>query len=225
MSNLTAYVNGGIEIYVDHVTGESFATYRGYARMAGKSPSTIHDRLERSDRFAGAKYAEVLTADGKNRSVRLVNESFICSWLPKDNPELALKLMQLGVRKFLHTIAGYEPPQQAVVKPMSVTEMLVAQAQAMDTLAKQVEAQESRLAAVEGHTTGHQDYYTLKAYVNLNRINMSQRNWSQTGKRLTDLSKRLGQEIKLVPDAKFGRVQAYHSTVLERWFGGETIGT
>lgn len=46
MSNLVAYVNDGIEIYVDQETGESFASVSGYARMSGKAPQRISDRLK-----------------------------------------------------------------------------------------------------------------------------------------------------------------------------------
>ena len=225
MANLQAYTNDGIEIYVDNETGESFASMRGYARMANLSPSAVHKRLENPVHFSDAKYAEVLTTQGL-RTVRLVTEKQIVAWLPKDNPELAEKLMMLGVRKLLHTLAGYEPPQQKT-KVLSPGELLALQSQAIIALENETkklreltEANEVRISNMEMHTTGHQDYYSLKAYVNLNNINMSNRNWSQTGKRLTDFSKKLAYEIKLVPDAKYGRIQAYHRDVLNRWFEG-----
>ena len=224
MANLQAYVNDGIEIYVDNETGESFASVSGYARMSGKANQRISERLS-SSRFSDAKYAEVLTSRGL-RTSRLIPEDAIVEWLPKDNPEMAQKLMKLGVRKFLHTLAGYEPPQQKT-KVLSPGELLALQSQAIIALENETkklreltEANEVRISNMEMHTTGHQDYYSLKAYVNLNNINMSNRNWSQTGKRLTDFSKKLAYEIKLVPDAKFGRVQAYHRDVLNRWFEG-----
>lgn len=231
MANLQAYVNDGIEIYVDNETGESFASVRGYARMAKRDPSAIRQRLNRGGEETSTKTAEIHTTKGLQVG-RLIGERLICQWLPKDNPELADKLMLLGVRKFLHTLAGYEHKQPT--KMLSHAELMLGMAQEIVNLERKykeleliskdnqriVEAQENRISNMEMHTTGHQDYYSLKAYVNLNKINMSNRNWSQTGKRLTDFSKKLAYEIKLVPDAKFGRVQAYHRDILDRWFEG-----
>lgn len=235
MANLQAYVNDGIEIYVDNETGESFASVRGYARMAAKDPSTIRERLNRGGGQTDVKYAEIVSGKdfgGGGQTIRLVTEKQIVAWLPKDNPEMAEKLMLLGVRKLLHTLANYEYKQPT--KMLSHAELMLGMAQEIVNLERKykeleliskdnqriVEAQENRISNMEMHTTGHQDYYSLKAYVNLNKINMGNRNWSQTGKRLTDFSKKLAYEIKLVPDAKFGRVQAYHRDVLERWFEG-----
>lgn len=222
MANLQAYVNDGIEIYVDNATGESFASVNGYIRMSGKPEGTIRSRVAR---LGVGELTEVLTTQGL-KVARLLNEDTIVDWLTEDNFTVAKKMTKLGVRKFLHTLAGYEPPQQKT-KVLSPGELLALQSQAIIALENETkklreltEANEVRISNMEMHTTGHQDYYSLKAYVNLNKINMSNRNWSQTGKRLTDFSKKLAYEIKLVPDAKFGRVQAYHRDVLERWFEG-----
>lgn len=80
MANLQAYTNDGIEIYVDNETGESFASVSGYARMAGKAPQRISDRLK-TIRFSEPKTAEVLTRTGL-KTIRLIDEdTIVLGWL------------------------------------------------------------------------------------------------------------------------------------------------
>ena len=113
-SSLQRFDHDGIELIIDTQTGESFATVRGYARMSGKIPSTISRRLTMSGlREKGLEQAQIETASGL-QTVVLIPEDVICQWLIKDNHELALKVMQLGVRLFLHTIAGFQIKSDAI---------------------------------------------------------------------------------------------------------------
>lgn len=105
MTNLTRFENtDGIEIYINHITGESFATIQGYSRMSGKNPSTISRRLK-GVALEDSKNAEVLTVGGL-QGVALISEDLICEWMPKDNPEMATRFMKLGVRFFMHSMAA-----------------------------------------------------------------------------------------------------------------------
>ena len=105
----------GIELVINPQTGESFATQAGYARMSGIEYSTIRKRSERSkgsDNIS-QKTAEIPTPGGI-QEVTLVTEDQIAEWLPKDNPSMASKLLKLGVRMFMHELAGFKfQPQQA----------------------------------------------------------------------------------------------------------------
>ena len=113
-SSLQRFEHDGIELIINTETGESFASISGYARMSGKIPSTISRRLTMSGlREKGLKQAQIETASGL-RTVALIPEDVICQWLIKDNHELALKVMQLGVRLFLHTIAGFQVKSDAI---------------------------------------------------------------------------------------------------------------
>ena len=113
-SSLQRFDQDGIELIIDTQTGESFASISGYARMAGKIPSTISRRLTMSGlREKGLEQAQIETAGGL-RTVALIPEDVICQWLIKDNYELALKVMQLGVRLFLHTLAGFCVKSEAI---------------------------------------------------------------------------------------------------------------
>ena len=113
-SSLQRFDHDGIELIINTETGESFASISGYARMSGKIPSTISRRLTMSGlREKGLEQAQIETVSGL-RTVALIPEDVICQWLIKDNHELALKVMQLGVRLFLHTIAGFQVKSEAI---------------------------------------------------------------------------------------------------------------
>lgn len=114
-SSLQRFDHDGIELIINTETGESFASISGYARMSGKIPSTISRRLTMSGlREKGLlNQAQIETAAGL-QCVELIPEDVICQWLIKDNHELALKVMQLGVRLFLHTIAGFQVKSEAI---------------------------------------------------------------------------------------------------------------
>ena len=110
---LTRYDCGdGIEILINQITGESFCSVKGYARMSGRSASTIRERLcNVTETFQGGreqpvKSAEIPTSGGL-QGVRLITEDQIVEWLPNDNPAMASKLLRMGVRIALHGMAGY----------------------------------------------------------------------------------------------------------------------
>ena len=111
-SSLQRFDHDGIELIIDTQTGESFATVRGYARMSGKTHTTILRRLKVVDSDV-LNHVQIQTAGGL-QTVALIPEDVICQWLIKDNHELALKVMQLGVRLFLHTIAGFQIKSDAI---------------------------------------------------------------------------------------------------------------
>lgn len=113
-SSLQRFDQDGIELIINTETDESFASQAGYARMSGVDYSTIRKRVERLGvTFEPLKRSQIETVDGF-RAVTLIPEDLICQWLIKDNHKLALKVMQLGVRLFLHTIAGFQVKSEAI---------------------------------------------------------------------------------------------------------------
>lgn len=120
--NLTRFESDGIELYINTVTGESFASVSGYARMANKDKSTISRRYQVVAKNL-LKDVQVQTVTGL-KTVALISESLICEWLPKDNPEMATKLMQLGVRVYLHTVAGFEVKSTAIKENQETNDKL-----------------------------------------------------------------------------------------------------
>jgi phage antirepressor YoqD-like protein len=110
--NLQRYDNNGLELIIDNTTGESFASISGYARMSNASKSTIFERLN-TVFYNEIKTAEISTTSGL-KTVRLISENLIAEWLPRDNPKLASQMMKLGIRLFLHNLAGYNVKSEAV---------------------------------------------------------------------------------------------------------------
>lgn len=121
--NLTRFERDGLELVIDTVTGEAFASVRGYARMSSKPESTIRDRSK------GVRKDEVLEAEiptqGGIQSARLLTEDIITDWIVEDNPTLAKAMLKAGVRVFLHTAAGYKLTSEAIApatpQPQPVT--------------------------------------------------------------------------------------------------------
>jgi hypothetical protein len=124
----------GVEILIDSATGESFCSVKGYARMAGKAPSTIRERLgyvtevSQGGREEAVKTAEILTAGGLQAHV-LITEDQIVQWLPNDNPAAASALLKLGVRMGLHRMAGYSISSTATTQAQPIVNPLDAQIQ------------------------------------------------------------------------------------------------
>jgi phage antirepressor YoqD-like protein len=99
--------------------------------MSGKPQSTINSRLARmteGERITYIKTAEMQTQSGL-QTVHLIPESLIIEWLPKDNPTMATQLMKLGVRVYLHKLAGYQVNSSAITTshkiPSSYAEALL----------------------------------------------------------------------------------------------------
>ena len=111
-SSLQRFDQDGIELIINTETGESFATVRGYARMSGKTHTTILRRLKVVDSDV-LNHAQIQTAGGLQGGA-LIPEDLICQWLPKDNPAMASQVLKLGVRLFLHTIAGFQIKSDAI---------------------------------------------------------------------------------------------------------------
>jgi hypothetical protein len=112
VSSLSQYVrfdNDGVELVINLESGESLASLSGYARMAGLSVDAISKRVKRGygslDKVE-VKEAEIQTKKGL-RTVYLLSEETISRWIIQDNPELAFKMLQAGVRVYLHSLAGY----------------------------------------------------------------------------------------------------------------------
>ena len=116
-ANITRYENNGIEVYVNTATGESFTSINGYARMSGVARSTVRDRVGRK---TDAKTIEMPTVKGF-RVGRLIDETTIVDWLSKDAPDVLVKFAQVGVRMYLHQLAGYSVVSTAVAKPQELT--------------------------------------------------------------------------------------------------------
>jgi hypothetical protein len=119
-TNLTRFENDGIELVIDTVTGEVYATISGYAKLSGKNKSTISRRGVASKLVKNSQ----MYTDGGLQGVALIPEDLIVDWIADDNPDTAKKLMKLGTRVFLHQLAGYEVKSTAITAPQTFIEAL-----------------------------------------------------------------------------------------------------
>lgn len=117
MSNLQRYNSDDIELVIDNTTGEAFATERGYALMSGLSQQAVNKRTRKPDNQTIVKKAETLTTQGL-RTNNLIPADTVFLWLMKDNPELAVKMGQVGATIYLHQLAGYKVNSTAIEKPL-----------------------------------------------------------------------------------------------------------
>ena len=142
--SLQRFDKDGIELIIDTQTGESFASISGYARMSGKAQSTISGRLA-TYRNEALKTAEILTTTGL-KTVRLISEDLICKWLPKDNPELASQVLKLGVRLFLHTLAGFRVKSEAIAEVKQLESQILKLSEEKQILEELIETQKAMIA-------------------------------------------------------------------------------
>ena len=201
MNNLQRYDNDGIEIFINTKTGESFSSISGYARMAGKAKSTIHQRLQKAFDDDGTNLAQIQTATGV-KTVRLIGEDWIVDNLPKDNPAMASKLMRLGVRMFLHKLAGYEITTTAASTPQTYLEALKALVVAEEE--KELLRLERQMLEDENHQLSEAvdelfDYSSIIRVAKYNNCSEKKFNW----RRLKSASIAMGLEVKRVPCPRF----------------------
>lgn len=85
MNNLARFENDGVELVIDTVTEEAYASQAGYARMSGVAYNTVRKRVERlkgSDRIV-LETTEIQTTSGLQDS-SLIPVRTIMDWLLKD---------------------------------------------------------------------------------------------------------------------------------------------
>jgi len=207
--SLQRFDRDGIEILIDTATGESFASVSGYARMAGLSQPAITKRCQKTDNQSAIKTAEVQTATGF-KTHNLIPESLIAEWLPKDNPTMASKLMLLGVRVFLHEMAGFKVTSEAIAPalPQTYLEALKALVASEEEKAL-LEAEKALLEETNYHLSESLDelfdYSSIIRIAKFNSTSEKRFTWH----RLKAASIKLGLEVKKVPCPRFGEKNLY----------------
>lgn len=103
-----------------------------------------------------------------------------------------------------------------LVQEMSPIEMMAKQAQLMLENEKKMIAVESRLDHIEAkQITSEVNYFTVSGYCSLNRIQASQIQAADLGRKCAKLSRQKGIRVESVPDARYGRVNTYSIEVLK----------
>jgi hypothetical protein len=106
----------GIEIHIDTETGASYASLSATARMCSTNDKEVQPtqikRLIESNGFETVTKtplleAEVHTTTGL-KTVTFLDEKQILGCLVKYNPNLLINFAEVGIRVYLHKLAGYE---------------------------------------------------------------------------------------------------------------------
>ena len=240
LTNLQTFNKDGLELIINTETGESFASVSGYARISGKDKSTISRRLE-SVAESLVNKAEIETVKGF-QSVALISEDLIVTWLPKDNPEMATKMMKAGVRMFLHTLAGYKVKSTAI-EPKSQAELILMYAQELVKHEKRVDGierevnllrEENQLlkeklkthdleiqansCELDRFKNGQGYWYTVLGYAKLQGIQLSLQESKTLGSRATALCRIANIVPNKVTDPRFGLVNTYPEHILSEVF-------
>jgi hypothetical protein len=183
----------------------------------------------------------MLTGSGL-KTVRLLPELLIQKWIIKDNPELTEKLMEAGVRVFLHEMAGYKVTSEAIQtnQSMSMGEMVIAMGRYMveqekiqaeqQLLRQQLALEAQRTDELQAIVRQHEaeleriykpdgDYYTIRGYANLKGFNVSVSEANSLGRKASSLSKSNGIPIEKMKDPRYGTVGCYAQRILKQVFG------
>jgi hypothetical protein len=217
MSNLTRYDNNGLELVINTVTGEAFASISAVARMTDKNKSTIsryvNGTLETVAQMALLE-AEVNTADGL-RSVALLNENQILEVVTRYKPELLAEFAKLGLRMVLHQLAGYEVKSNAVGEnPKQLTR--VEEAKRYLKMCEELELAEAQVKLLEQDNERQAevidelfDYSSIIRIAKYNQCSEKEFNW----RKLKVASQALNLEIKKVPCPRFETKNLYSHDV------------
>ena len=105
----------GIELVIDHSTGEAFAGLRAIARMCQTHPEKVKRKL-RTVTKTEAKTAEIQTTQGL-RTVTLYTAEAVFDVAFDLHPSLAKAMAKAGATLYLQRLAGFEWQQSPVKQP------------------------------------------------------------------------------------------------------------
>lgn len=125
---LRSYYNDGLDLALQPLTGEVFATIGATAKITNKSPSSIgryvNGAVEGVEPMTLLAHA-VETNTGL-RSCGLLNENQILQVIIIYKPDLLFKVAESGLRDFLHRLIGYSSNPRDLVQTPKVNPSLAA---------------------------------------------------------------------------------------------------
>lgn len=117
-STLTRFEKADLELIVNTETGEVFASQSAIARMVGVSETAIRKWII-SNQITPI-LAKIPTSTGVKTS-NLLSEDAIYEAFAKYKSELLIKCAKVGIRVYLHRLAGYEVESSALKKELPQT--------------------------------------------------------------------------------------------------------
>ena len=205
MSSLTRFDKDGLELIVDTSTGEVFASQSAMSRMVGVSETSIRKWIT-SNQIA-VKKLETPTTTGVKTS-NLLSEEAIYQALEKYNPSLLIQCAKVGLRIYLHGLAGYKYQVKPQV-PQTFAEAL----QLAADQAKEIELQNQQIKLLEEDNQRQAEAIDeLFEYSSIIRIakfnNCSEKAFSWHKLKAASIAMNL--EIKRVPCPRFTTKNLYH---------------
>lgn len=144
-----------------------------------------------------------------------LSDSYFDNSKPMSTAEFLVQQAQLMLE--------YEKRLNKVEQRQTNTEVMVAEAR-QDVRAaneKATEAFEAASAALQ-HKFGRADYFTIMAYSSANGITVDIQEAKLRGARAAQLSRKQDKIIIKVPDERFGKVNSYHESILNKVFSDLT---
>ena len=146
--------DNGLELIIDTATGKVFASQGMLARLCGCDSTQIRKYR------GGHPFVQSLSVEdsrGVKQFSKLYPEQLIKECLAKYNPDLLLKCADIGLRVFLHEIAGYDVISRDVRKdtpklPQTFAQALrlaAEQAETIEAQQKTIEASKPKVALAE----------------------------------------------------------------------------
>jgi hypothetical protein len=213
MNNLQLYQNDGLEIVINTRTGESFCSIRAFARMVDKVQGTVQHWIKVTNQEI--KSQAIQTSRGVHFS-HLLSEAQMIEGFKKWKPEVLDKFSQVGIRTYLHQLAGYQVTSSAVLKTEVSTFDLFQHA------VKLFGEQNARLDALEktvSHLTNDEEVFSLMAYFKaFYRRSFSSNLLAPIGRSVTAYCNQNEVIFETRKDARFGTINLYPRYVLDSYF-------
>lgn len=217
MNSLARYENNGIELLINTETGESFATQGMIAKICNQESSTIRYFLNKTGVENTAKLLPVKDSRGVEQLSKVYDESVIFDVIANYNPELLKNCAKVGLRVYLHKLAGFEVISTAVTEskalPTAVeyANALIGLESLQDSLLKQLikdsmidELELQRNCKMLSNKNSKLSYTTVK--VRAKQLGFSERDI----KNGAELGKYVKKRIKPVLQEMIGRYPTYH---------------
>ena len=238
MSNLTYQhhkTDNGIEVIIQHPTGEAFFTQTGYAIMAGITQQAVNKRCKGCNHDE-LLLAEILTPKGL-QGCNLIPAGLAFKWAMKDNPDLAMRMGECGATVFAYQLAGIEVKAQT--KPLSNLDLMQRNLEVMQLALDELKRQDAEIEEIkrrekerddrietiemevtansmelERFSNGHGYWYTIAGFAKLKGIKPDVTWCNLQGRKASAMCKQRNIKPTKVNDPRFGEVNCYPDSVL-----------
>lgn len=156
--------------------------------------------------------------EGGNQELTYIDEPNLYRLTIKSKAKHAVEFQDWVVEEVLPQIrkTGQYTP---VVKPLTIEEMIIAQAQSVIEAKKRIDNIEQRVKEIEAKTTtSPMDFYTIAGYGSMSGYKVDITLASTLGRKASSLCSQMGFITGNIPDPRFGRVKTYPVDVLDKVF-------